>query len=192
MSWIRKKKKYNRPRQIYDSQRIQEENLLVQQYGLKNKKEIWKADAAIGRLRAQAKEMITASEEDRKHLFDKLNKIGFKVEKIADVLGLEKEDWLKRRLQTIVYKKGLAQSPKGARQKITHKHIMIDGNVVNTPSYIVKVEEENKITERKKKVKKPKVEKKEDVEEKPVTEEKKDSEKDKENVQEEVKEDKKE
>jgi small subunit ribosomal protein S4 len=58
---------------------------------------------------------------------------------------LTKENWLERRLQTVVFKKGLAQSPKGARQMISHKHITIDKKIVNVPGYMVHVDEENKI-----------------------------------------------
>lgn len=144
MSWLRKKKKYSRPRKLYDKVRIEEENSLTKKYGLKNKREIWKADSAIGRIRSQAKSLITASREKQDVLLNKLNKIGFKVEKIADVLSLSKEDWLKRRLQTFLVEKNLAK-PKEARQLIAHKHVFVDGKIVNIPSYIIKVEEENKI-----------------------------------------------
>ncbi len=145
MSWIRKKKKYSSPRKVFDSTRIEEENKLIQKYGLKNKKEIWKANSAIEKIRNQAKKLITAEEEEKEKLFSKLNETGFDVEKIADILGLDKENWLKRRLQTIVYEKGLAKTPKEARQLIVHKHISIGGKIVNIPSYIVKVGEEGEI-----------------------------------------------
>ncbi len=145
MAWIRKKKRYNKPRNIYDKVRIEEENKLIKEYGLKNKREIWKAEFAIEKIRNQAKKLITAEPEEQKKLFDKLNKLGFKVEKIADILALNKEDWLKRRLQTIVHKK-FANTPKQARQWIVHKHVKINGKAVNVPSYIVKVDEEDKIS----------------------------------------------
>ncbi len=156
MAWARKKKKYNKPRNMYSSARIEEESKLIEKYGLKNRKEIWKADAAIRRIREQAKDMITASQEEQKELFDKLRKIGFSVEKIADILALDKEDWLKRRLQTIVYEKKLAETPKQARQFITHKHVKVGNKVVNVPSYIVKEEEVDKIEVAKKNKKKVK------------------------------------
>jgi small subunit ribosomal protein S4 len=145
MSWIRKKKKYSAPRNVFDNTRIEEENGLIQRYGLKNKREIWKANSAIEKIRNQAKNLITAEEEEKEKLFNKLRQIGLDVGSVADALGLDKEDWLKRRLQTLVYKKGLAKTPKEARQLIVHKHISIDGRIVNIPSYIVKIEEESKI-----------------------------------------------
>lgn len=138
-------KLFKRPRKLYDKIRIEEENKLVKKYGLKNKREIWKAESEIGKTRKQAKDLITAEPEKQKVLLNKLRKRGFKVEKISDVLGLNKEDFLKRRLQSIVSDKKFATTPKGARQLIVHKHIAIDNKIINIPSYIVKVDEEDKI-----------------------------------------------
>jgi small subunit ribosomal protein S4 len=138
----KQKKKFSRPRRPFDKARIEEENLLREKYGLKNKKEIWKADAAIGRIRNLAKQLITASEEEKKAFVERLQKKGFMVESIADALALDKEDWLKRRLQTIVFAKGLANTPKQARQFITHKNVKIGNQTVNIPSYQVSLEEE--------------------------------------------------
>ena len=138
----RQKKKYSKPRRPHDKMRMKEETELLEKYGLKNKKEIWKAEAAIARIRNLAKKLIVKSEEEKKAYVLKLNKKGFKVEKIADVLALEKEDWMKRRLQTIVFKKELSNTPKQARQFIVHKHVSIGNQIVNIPSYQVTIEEE--------------------------------------------------
>jgi len=145
MSWIRKKKQYTRPKKPYDKARIEEEKEITKRYGLKNKREIWKAESAIRRIRGLAKKLIRAEPEEQNKLIEKLKKEGFKVEKIADALALTKENWLERRLQTIVFKKGIIKTPKGARQMITHRHIKINKKVVNIPSYMVNVEEEGKI-----------------------------------------------
>lgn len=139
---LRKHKKYSRPRKPFDKARIDDENLLRDKYGLKNKKEIWKADAAIGRVRNRAKLLITKSDEEKKKFIEKLEKQGFKVESIAEALGLNKEDWLKRRLQTIIVLKKLAATPKQARQLIAHKHVSIGDQIVSIPSYQVSLEEE--------------------------------------------------
>jgi len=144
MSWIRKKKRFSRPRKPYDKARFEAEDELVNKYGLKNKREIWKAEAAISRLRTRAKELITASEEEQMKLFVKLREMGFKVERIADILELNKEDWLKRRLQSVLILKNFAK-PKEARQLIAHKKVLINGKAINVPSYIVKTDEENNI-----------------------------------------------
>jgi small subunit ribosomal protein S4 len=78
--------------------------------------------------------------------FEKLNKIGLKVDSIADVLSLDKKDILNRRFQTMVFKKRLSPTVKTARQLITHRKVLIEGKVVNAPSYIVPVGLENKIS----------------------------------------------
>jgi small subunit ribosomal protein S4 len=139
---IRKHKKYSRPRKPFDKPRIEEENVLREKYGLKSKREIWKADAAIGRIRNRAKLLITKSEKEKEAFIEKLKKQGFKVESIADALGLNKEDSLKRRLQTILVFKKLATTPKQARQLIAHKHVSIANQIVSVPSYQVSLEEE--------------------------------------------------
>jgi len=141
----RKQNIYSKPRRLYDKERIEEENQLVEKYGLKNKKEIWKAEARIKRIRNMAKELITKSEEEKKQFIDRLKKKGFLVESLADVLALNKEDWLKRRLQTIVFEKKLAKTPKQARQFVVHKHVLINKRIINVPSYIVDLNEESGI-----------------------------------------------
>jgi len=138
----RQRKKYSRPQRPFDKVRIDEENILRDKYGLKNKKEIWKADAAIGRIRNLAKQLITASDEEKSNFVERLENKGFKVEGIADALALNKEDWLRRRLQTILLSKGLTTTPKQARQLIVHKHVSIGNQVVNIPSYQVTLGEE--------------------------------------------------
>ncbi|MAH06781.1 30S ribosomal protein S4 [Candidatus Pacearchaeota archaeon] len=168
-------KKYSKPRRPFDKARIDEENTLREKYGLKNKKEIWKADAAIGRIRNQAKGLITASEEEKQEFVDRLQKRGFSVESIAGALALNKEDILKRRLQTIVHVKKITTTAKQGRQLITHKHIAIGDQIVNIPSYHVGLEEEGMVKSdivlKIKSPEKSKVEKiKEEVEEKVVGE----------------------
>ncbi len=141
----RKRKKYSRPQRPFDKARIQEENLLRDKYGLKNKKEIWKADAAIARIRNLVKQLITKPEEEKKAFVKKLQTKGFKVNNIADSLALDKEDWLKRRLQTIVFSKKLARTPKQARQLVAHKQVSIGNKTINIPSYQVSLEQEPEI-----------------------------------------------
>jgi|TARA_B100001971_G_C18081148_1_gene478381 small subunit ribosomal protein S4 len=135
-------KKYSKPRRPFDKTRIEEENVLKEKYGLKNKREIWKADAAIGRIRNLAKQLITKSDEEKQAFVDSLQKKGFQVESIAEALALDKENWLKRRLQTIVFAKKLTTTPKQSRQFVAHKHVSIGNQIVNIPSYQVSLEEE--------------------------------------------------
>lgn len=140
-------KKYKRPKKIFTKARIEEEKAIIKKYGLKNRREIWKAETEINKIRSQAKKLILEP-ESQENFFNRLRKIGLIKEKdtIDDVLALTKEKLLERRLQTIVYKKGLAKTPKEARQLIVHKKIKVGEKIVNIPSYIVKTEEENKIS----------------------------------------------
>lgn len=142
---IRKPKKYNRPKKLYDKTRIEQENALVRKYGLKNKQEIWRADYAIGKIRNIAKELITAPEEEKKAFIERQKAKGFEVENITDILGLDKEDYLKRRLQSILVVKKLATTPRQARQFIAHKNVKINGVIVSSPSHLTTVIEEGTI-----------------------------------------------
>lgn len=141
----RKRKKYSRPKKLFDSVRISRENELIKKYGLKNKKEIWKAQSHISKIRRQAKKLIGSNEEEQKKFLEKLNSIGMNVSSIADVLALTEENLLKRRLQTILFQKKLAKTIRQARQLITHKHVLVNKSVVNIPSLIVTKKLENSI-----------------------------------------------
>lgn len=139
---IRKHKQFERPKKQFDLQRIKSEDKIVQDYGLKNKKEIWKAKTKLDNFRSQAKKLIGVEDEKQKIFLEKLNKLGFNFANTTEVLSLKEEDILNRRLQTLVTKKGLANTQKEARQLITHKKIMINGEIINKPSYILSIEEE--------------------------------------------------
>tara|TARA_Y100000034_G_scaffold108795_1_gene139449 strand:+ start:2281 stop:2859 length:579 start_codon:yes stop_codon:yes gene_type:complete len=176
----RKKKKFSRPKQLFDRERIDNENKIIKKYGLKNKKEIWKAEAQISKIRRQAKNLIPKSDEEKAVFFDKLTKMGFKVSDVSDVLALKEEDFLDRRLQTVIVKKNLANTSRQARQLIVHKNVLVNKKIVNIPSFVVTRDLEDKISlkKQKQKVKKLKIEseaiKEVEVEEKPeeVVEEK--------------------
>ena len=142
---LRKKNKYARPRKPFESARIAEENNLLKQYGLKNKKEVWKTVAKVNYYRGRAKALARSPIEEQEVLFNKLKALGIKADNISDVLGLKVEDFLNRRLTTIVANKKLASTVKAARQMTVHKKITIDGKVVNSPSYLVEVSEEKHI-----------------------------------------------
>jgi small subunit ribosomal protein S4 len=142
----RKHKTYSRPKRPFDKIRIEEEAEIKKEFGLKNKKEIWKADARIKSIREKAKKLISADESEKMAFFNRLKKMGFKANSISDVLSLDKRDYLKRRLQTFLVNRGIARTPKSARQLITHKKVLVEGNSINSPSYIVPVDLENKIS----------------------------------------------
>ncbi len=142
---IRKGNKYSKPRKAYEASRIKEENALLEKYGLKNKKEIWKAIAKVSYFRKRAMSLAKSSSEEQEVLFGKLRGLGLKVNSIADVLALTTENLLQRRLPTIVHKLGYAPTVRAARQMVAHKRVSIEGKIVNTPGYLVYVSEENQI-----------------------------------------------
>ena len=144
---------FSRPKKLFDRTRMDEENVLVKKYGLKNKREIWKAKTAVSGMRRRAKGLISESDEEQRAFFDKLNKAGMGVTSISDVLALTEGNIFERRLQTFVFKKKLATTVKGARQLIVHKNVLVDGKVVNIPSFVVTLDLEGKISLKERKVK---------------------------------------
>jgi len=141
----RKHKQYSRPKKPFEKVRFEEESKIKEEFGLKNKKEIWRAESVIKTIREKAKKLIPAGENEKEALFVRLRKTGFKVDSISDVLSLDKKDFLERRLQTFVFRKKLASTPKSARQLITHRKVFIKDHVVDSPSHVVPVEMENQI-----------------------------------------------
>lgn len=156
---IRKSKQFSRPKKAYEKTRIEEENVLVEKYGLKNKREVWKTLATVNYYRTRGKELAKSSNEEQEVLFNKLRALGLNIKSTTDVLALQVEDILKRRLPSIVASRKLAQTPKQARQMVVHKKVKISGRVVNIPSYLVPVAEENQIVVEKAIPKAPKQEK---------------------------------
>jgi len=149
----RQHKIYSKPKRPFDKKRIEEENEIKKEFGLKNKKEIWRAEAKIKLFREKAKKLISSDEKSQKDFFEKLKKIGLNANSISDVLALDKKDYLNRRLQTVLFKEGLVSTVKTARQLITHKKVLIDNKVMNSPSYTVPKRLECKITIKKMKTK---------------------------------------
>lgn len=140
--------KYSGPGHPWQKTRIELEKALKKEYGLKNKKEIWIHDSKLKTFAKQAKRLVAATgaqaEKEEKQLLGRLASLGL-VQADAtteNVLSLTIKDILERRLQTLVCRKGLARSMKQARQYIAHGHITISGNVIKSPSYIVKTAEE--------------------------------------------------
>jgi len=146
------KRKYSKPGHPWQKQRIEEEIRLRRKYGFKNKTEIWKVMSELRRVRAQARKLISAvglqAEKEKKGLITSLYNKGLlespKAE-LDDVLSLTVEQFLDRRLQTLVYKKQLASTIKQARQMIVHKKIMIGDKVVSSPGKLITRSEENEI-----------------------------------------------
>jgi small subunit ribosomal protein S4 len=150
-------KSYQPPKRPWEKTRIEQETRLVIEYGLRNKREVWKAQSILRKYRKGARVLLAlmSSRTDRA-LFDaKRAELIMSLQRagllgpdadIDDILALKVQAQLERRLQTIVYRKGLARSPKQARQLVTHGHIAIAGRRVSIPAYRVKSTEENQIS----------------------------------------------
>ena len=164
----KKRKQYTNPRKQWDRQLLDREKKLVDVYGLKTKRELRRSETWLREKRKQARDLLILPLEKRKQREDEimsgLKKIGLAKDgtTIDDVLGLKIEELLERRLQTYVFRKGLATTTSQSRQFITHGHIAINGKRVTAPSYIVPVDEAGNIGWYKGAIKIA-VEKKEDV-----------------------------
>jgi small subunit ribosomal protein S4 len=121
------------------------------QYGLRNKKELWRHKTLISKFRGIARSLLSLSGIEKEHreeeLVNKLKRIGLLQESagLDGILDLSVEDLLERRLQTAVFRQGLAKSLHQSRQLIVHGHIAIGEQKASSPSYILLREEENKL-----------------------------------------------
>jgi small subunit ribosomal protein S4 len=141
------RRSYDTPSHPWQGERIKAEAEIVRQYGLKNKTEVWKAQTVLRNFRSQSRELqarVRSGEAQAKleaeNLLTKCARIGvLPVEgaTLNDILALTDVKILERRLQTIVYRKGLTNSMKQARQMIVHGHIYMNGHRVTVPGYIV-------------------------------------------------------
>ncbi|MFW9848107.1 MAG: 30S ribosomal protein S4 [Candidatus Thorarchaeota archaeon] len=144
----RQKKKYVTPKRPFDSERFEQELQLIGSYGLRNKRELWRHKTELSRYRRTARNLLAIPENERRlqesDLVNKLARIGVLREErhLDNVLDLTLEDVLERRLQTLVFRKGLACSMYHARQLVTHGHIALGDSRVTTPSRMLTVMEE--------------------------------------------------
>jgi len=144
------RKKYETPGHPWRRENLAEELKLMGEYGLRNKREIWRAASTLKKYRAMARSLFTAVGEKRAveeaKLVGKLYRLGLLPQNatLDDVLKLTVRDFLDRRLQTVVYRLGLAKTPYHARQLITHGKILVGSKKVRAPSYhVLRGEEEN-------------------------------------------------
>ena len=142
---------WQKPKRPLNYDLIMDELKTLGTFGLKTKRELWKTQTELSRVRLQARSLLALRQDERERkepiLMQSLSKIGLVNEDstLDDVLNLQVTDLLSRRLQTIVQRKLYFKTPYQARQAIVHGHIMIGDSVVTIPSYIVKTEEEAKI-----------------------------------------------
>ncbi len=148
----RQRKKYETPSHPWIKERLDRERVLMKKYALKNKKELWRHETQLKEFRRRARRLLAArgkqAEIERVQLLQRLNRLGLLPADavLDDVLSLAIEDVLDRRLQTVVFKKGLARTIGQARQLIVHGHIEVNGQVIRSPGYLVLKEEEDTIT----------------------------------------------
>ncbi|KAH9198479.1 40S ribosomal protein S9 [Zygosaccharomyces rouxii] len=147
-------KTYSTPKRPFESSRLDAELKIAGEYGLRNKREIYRITFQLSKIRRAARELLTKDEKDQKRLFEgnalirRLVRVGVLSEdkkKLDYVLALKPEDFLERRLQTQVYKLGLAKSIHHARVLITQRHIAVGKQIVNVPSFVVRLDSEKHI-----------------------------------------------
>merc|ERR1711976_872219 len=147
-------KTYVTPSRCYEKARLDQELKLVGGFGLRNKREVWRVKLAVAKVRKVARTLLTLEEKDPKRLFEgnallrRLVRIGVLPEdqmKLDYVLGLKIENFLERRLQPQVFKLGLAKSIHHARVLIKQRHIRVRKQVVNVPSYVVRLDSQKHI-----------------------------------------------
>jgi small subunit ribosomal protein S4 len=145
------RKQYSRPRSPWRADQLAQELYLLGTFGLRNKRELWKAQTQLSSVRKQARTLLAATVEVRQReeakLLDSLRRKGLVAEgaTLDDILSLTVEDVLSRRLQSMVFKKGMAASPLHARQLVSHGHIFVGARRITVPGYSVGASEEGTI-----------------------------------------------
>merc|ERR1719352_1867836 len=137
------------PRRAYDKERLDKELQMIGTYGLKTNREIWRVGLILSKVRAVARRLLTLEERDPERIFQgqalmrRMIRYGILDEdkqRLDYVLELKVENVMERRLQTLVFKRGLAKSIHHARVLIRQRHIRVGRQIVNVPSFMVRVE----------------------------------------------------
>ena len=147
---------YDTPKHPWEAARMEEERKLLDKYGLKNKRELWKAQSILRGIRGQARELQarvrtgeSQAQRETELLLARLARLGVLAvgtPSLDDVLALTTEDVLRRRFETVVYGHGLAPTAESARKWIVHGHFTIGDHRGTRPGYIVRVDEEGQIS----------------------------------------------
>jgi len=147
-------KTFQTPRRPFEKERLDQELKLIGEFGLRNKREVWRVKYVVTKIRTAARELLTLDEKNPRRLFEgnallrRLVRIGVLDEskmKLDYVLSLRIDDFLERRLQTQVFKLGLAKSIHHARVLIRQRHIRVRKQVVNIPSFVVRLDSQKHI-----------------------------------------------
>ncbi|GAA0674538.1 30S ribosomal protein S4 [Natronoarchaeum mannanilyticum] len=149
-----KTKAYETPNHPFQGERISSEHDLVGRYGLRNKEELWRAQSELRSYRREARKLLGRAQGDAEaagregeEFLARLKRYGIlnDTDGLDDILSLEINDVLERRLQTVAYRRGLANTPQQARQFIVHGHVVVGDRRVSVPSYKVEVDEEETV-----------------------------------------------
>jgi len=146
------RRKYSGPGHPWQKKRIEEEKKLLEAYGLKTKREIWKTESKLKSFSSQAKKLIASigpqAEKEKKQLLSKLHRLGLVKSdaKLDDVLSLTINNLLERRLQTILVKRSMARSMNQARQFIVHEHVLVNNKKITAPSFLVSLDAQENIS----------------------------------------------
>ena len=142
------------PRRPYEKERIDREMKICGEFGLRNKREIWRVNYALAKVRSIARVLLTLDEKNPRRLFEgsalirRLSRMGVLSEneqKLEHCLSLTIEKFLERRLQTRVFQASLAKSIHHARCLIKQRHIRVGKRMVDVPSFMVRLDSEKHI-----------------------------------------------
>jgi len=142
------RRKYAGPAHPWQKDRIEAEKVIVMDYGIRRKNELWKMSSLLSSFLNRAKNIIARrdaqSEVEKRQLLDRLIKLGLlsKESRVEDVLGIKLKDIMERRLQTILVRKNVARSMLQSRQFITHQYVAVGANKITSPSYLVATSDE--------------------------------------------------
>lgn len=146
------RRRFEGPSHPWQAERIEAEKALLQEYGLKNKREMYRVMTRLKNYTDIAKRLIAGEgrqvDIEKEQLLAKLHSLGLLTAStnLDDVLGLQPKSLLDRRLQTMLFRKGMARSVSQARQFVSHKHVLVNGKVISSPGYLVSVTEEAAIS----------------------------------------------
>eukprot|EP00612_Vaucheria_litorea_P001434 CAMPEP_0171454052 /NCGR_PEP_ID=MMETSP0945-20130129/1500_1 /TAXON_ID=109269 /ORGANISM="Vaucheria litorea, Strain CCMP2940" /LENGTH=189 /DNA_ID=CAMNT_0011979013 /DNA_START=67 /DNA_END=632 /DNA_ORIENTATION=+ len=147
-------KTYTTPRRPFEKERLDQELKYLGEYGLRCKREIWRVQLALAKIRKAARRLLTLDEHDPKRVFDgdallrRLARYGLVEEgklTLDDVLSMTTQMLLSRRLQTVVMKLRKAKTMHQARVFIRQRHIQVGKQLVNVPSFLVRLDSEQYI-----------------------------------------------
>lgn len=147
-------KTYKTVRRPFEKERLDQEMRICGEYGLRCKREIWRVQYMLSKMRKAARTLLTLDATDPKRLFEtpplirRLKRYGLMTEEenaLDDILRLSTQRIMERRLQTKVLKLNLAQSIHHARVLIRHRHIRVGKKVTNVPSLLVRTDSERHI-----------------------------------------------